>query len=69
MIAHAHHFEYLTQLPWLVKRMSLEGRAFIYDDLKWRIVWQCEALSLKYSDVAANLGVDSATVWQGSDCI
>ena len=34
------------------------------DDLKWRMVWQCDTLGLKYSDVAANLGVDLATVCQ-----
>lgn len=32
------------------------------EDMKWRMVWQSEALGLQYSDIAANLGVDSATV-------
>ena len=32
------------------------------EDMKWRMVWQTEAPGLQYSDVAANLGVDSATV-------
>ena len=33
-----------------------------HDDLKWRIVWQSDALGLKQSQIAANLGVDTATV-------
>ena len=35
------------------------------EDMKWRMVWQSKALGLQYSDVAANLGVDSASL---SDC-
>ena len=41
------------------------GRTSAYsEDLKWRIVWQSDALGLKQRDIAANLGVDSATVCQ-----
>ena len=51
---------YLNTFP---RCKNLENRCTAYsEDLKWRMVWQCEALGLKYSDVAANLGVDSATV-------
>ena len=32
------------------------------EDLRWRIVWQREALGKKCKDVASNLGVDPATV-------
>ena len=32
------------------------------EDLRWRIVWQKEALGLKTSEVAARLGVDPRTV-------
>ena len=32
------------------------------EDLKWRVVWQSDALGLKQRHIAANLGVDSATV-------
>ena len=39
------------------------GRTGAYsEDLRWRIVWQREALGKKCKDVAANIGVDSATV-------
>ena len=39
------------------------GRTRAYsEDLRWRIVWQREALGKKCKDVASNLGVDSATV-------
>ena len=31
-------------------------------DLRWRMVWQVEALGMKGKDVASNLGVDPATV-------
>ena len=32
------------------------------NDLRWQIVWQCEALAHKPSQVAENLHVDEATV-------
>ena len=32
------------------------------DDLRWRIIWQQEALNLKYSDIAVNLFVSESTV-------
>ena len=32
------------------------------EDLRWRIVWQREALGRKCIDLAVNLGVDVATV-------
>ena len=32
------------------------------EDLKWRVIWQSDALGLKQRDIAVNLGVDSATV-------
>lgn len=32
------------------------------DDLRWRIIWQREALNLKYSDIAVNLCVSESTV-------
>ena len=39
------------------------GRKRAYgEDLRWRIVWQREALGMKCKDVASNLGVDAATV-------
>ena len=39
------------------------GRTRAYsEDLRWRIVWQREALGKKCKDVASNLGVDAATV-------
>ena len=39
------------------------GRRRAYDeDVRWRIVWQREALNKKCKDVASNLGVDPATV-------
>ena len=34
------------------------------EDLRWRIVWQKEALGFSTEDVAANLGVDVTTVWR-----
>ena len=38
------------------------GRTRAYgEDLRWRIVWQREALGKKCKDVASNLGVDPAT--------
>ena len=38
-------------------------RAYAYsEDLRWRIVWQREALGKKCKDVASNLGVDTVTV-------
>ena len=35
-----------------------------HDDLKWRMVYQQEALRLPYTIIAKNLGVDTATVWR-----
>ena len=32
------------------------------DDLRWRIVWQCEGLEHSQKQVAQNLGIDKATV-------
>ena len=34
------------------------------EDLRWRMIWQKEALGLTYEEVAKNLGVDKATVWR-----
>ena len=34
------------------------------EDLRWRMVWQKEALGHTYEGVAKNLGVDKATVWR-----
>ena len=34
------------------------------EDLRWRMVWQREALGHSYEEVAKNLGVDKATVWR-----
>ena len=40
-------------------------RASAYSvDLRWRIIWQREVLGLNSSEIAANLGVDSTTVWR-----
>ena len=35
-----------------------------HDDLKWRMVYQREALRLPYTIIAKNLGVDTTTVWR-----
>ena len=35
-----------------------------HDNLKWRMVYQQEALKLPYTIIAKNLGIDTATVWR-----
>ena len=32
------------------------------EDLRWRVVWQREALGYRYSKIASNLGIDKSTV-------
>ena len=32
------------------------------DDMRRRMVWQSQALGLKFSEIAPNLGVDAVTV-------
>ena len=32
------------------------------EDLRWRIIWQWEALNLKYSEIAVNLCVSESTI-------
>ena len=46
--------------------MSCEpGRTSAYsEDLRWRMVWQREAIGLPRSVVASNLGVDESTVFR-----
>ena len=40
-------------------------RASAYsNDLRWRMVWQREVLGMTNREVAANLGVDTTTVWR-----
>ena len=34
------------------------------EDLRWRMVWQSEALGYNYSTIGRNLGVDASTVWR-----
>ena len=34
------------------------------DDLRWRIVWQSEALGLNGRQIATNLCVHESTVWR-----
>ncbi len=41
---------------------SSEQLAAYSDDLRWRMVWQCEGLGYSMTQVAKNLGVDKATV-------
>ena len=61
-IAHAQYFKYyLTGKIEAMASYEPQRTSAYSDDLRWRMVWQCEALGLKYSDVASNLGVDSAT--------
>jgi len=33
------------------------------EDLRWRMVWQCEALGYTHASVAENLGVDRSTIY------
>ena len=35
-----------------------------HDDLRWRMVYQREALGYTYQRIAANLNVDTSTVWR-----
>jgi len=42
---------------------SESGRTRAYDeDLRWKMIWQSEALSLSHRIIAKNLGVDKSTV-------
>ena len=34
----------------------------IYKDIRWRIVWQSQALSISCSEIAANLNVNISTI-------
>ena len=34
------------------------------EDLRWRMVYQCEALGYSYQKIATNLCVDASTVWR-----
>ena len=44
------------------------GRKMAYDeDLRWRIVWQREAMGKKCKNDASNLGVDAVTISQKLD--
>ena len=54
---------YVPKTKMAVQKSCEPRRCSTYsDDLRWRMVYQCEALNLTYDTVAANLNVGPSTM-------
>ena len=54
---------YIPKTKVAVQKSCEPRRCSAYsDDLRWHMVYQCEALNLTYDTVAANLNVDPSTM-------
>ncbi len=59
--AHAQYTSLLVSKQEMTSSESSRTKAYA-EDLRWKIVWQSQALSLSQKTVGKNLGVDRSTV-------